>query len=208
MPDLTAGVGPDLTAGGGPDSTPGGATGLLGPRVIVAGTHSGVGKTTVATGIMAALARAGPGRRALQVAPAKVGPDFIDPGYHHLATGRPGRNLDVFMCGAPAIAPLAARAAAGADLLVVEGVMGLFDGVGSSSEASTAHVARLLEAPVILVVDVSAMSGSAAALVSGYDAHLRRESGQGLAGVVLNHLGSEGHEALVREALSGIGTWG
>ncbi|MBO0894587.1 MAG: cobyrinic acid a,c-diamide synthase, partial [Acidimicrobiales bacterium] len=83
----------------------------------MAGTHSGVGKTTVATGLMAALAR-----RGLTVAPAKVGPDFIDPGYHALATGRPGRNLDCFMCGPDAIAPLAARAAERADVLLIEGV--------------------------------------------------------------------------------------
>src|SRR5438105_6148500 len=101
----------------------------LGPRVVVAGTHSGVGKTTVATGLMAALRRAGH-----TVAAAKVGPDFIDPGYHALATGRPGRNLDAWMCGADAMAPLAARAAAGADILVVEGVMGLFDGSADPAE--------------------------------------------------------------------------
>src|SRR5438445_11916448 len=97
----------------------------LGPRLVVAGTHSGVGKTTVATGLMAALSR-----RGLVVAAAKVGPDFIDPGYHSLATGRPGRNLDAWMCGPDAIGPLAALAAEGADVLIVEGVMGLFDGAG------------------------------------------------------------------------------
>ncbi|MER3453012.1 MAG: cobyrinate a,c-diamide synthase, partial [Acidimicrobiia bacterium] len=93
------------------------------PRIVVAGTHSGVGKTTVATGIMAALAR-----RGQQVAPSKVGPDFIDPGYHALATGRPGRNLDAWICGPETIGPLAARAGANADICVIEGVMGLFDG--------------------------------------------------------------------------------
>jgi cobyrinic acid a,c-diamide synthase len=86
----------------------------LGPRLVVAGTHSGVGKTTVATGLIAALRRAGH-----RPAAAKVGPDFIDPGYHSLASGRPPRNLDPWLCGPDAIAPLAGRAAAGRDILVV-----------------------------------------------------------------------------------------
>ncbi|MGH9216213.1 MAG: cobyrinate a,c-diamide synthase, partial [Acidimicrobiales bacterium] len=92
-------------------------------RVVIAGVASGVGKTTVATGLVAALAA-----RGRSVATAKVGPDFIDPGYHSLASGKPPRNLDPWLCGPDAIAPLAARAAIGADLLVIEGVMGLFDG--------------------------------------------------------------------------------
>ncbi len=166
--------------------------------MVVAGTASGVGKTTVATGLMAAL-RA----RGLNVAAAKVGPDFIDPGYHALATGRPGRNLDAWMCGAKAVAPLAARATGDADVLVVEGVMGLFDGAAADgSTASTAHVATLLDAPVILVVDASSVSGSVAALVHGYatfDPHVR------VAGVVLNRVGSDGHEAMLREALAPLG---
>jgi len=161
----------------------------LGPRLVVAGTSSGVGKTTVATGLMAAL-RA----RGLAVGSAKVGPDFIDPGYHSLATGRPPRNLDSWICGEAVVPGLAGRAAAGADVLVVEGVMGLFDG-----PASTASVAALLEAPVVLVVDAAAMSGSVAAMVHGFatfDPAVR------VAGVVLNRVGSDGHEALVREAMS------
>ena len=172
--------------------------GVLGPRVVVAGTHSGVGKTTVATGLMAALRRRGD-----RVAPAKVGPDFIDPGYHALATGQPGRNLDAWICGEDRIAPLAEKAANGADVLVVEGGMGLFDGAAESGNpASTAHVARLLDAPVVLVVDTSAMSGSVAALVHGYatfDPAVR------IAGVVLNRVGSPAHEAMLREALEPIG---
>jgi len=106
----------------------------LGPRVVVAGTHSGVGKTTVATGLMAALRR-----RGQRVAPAKIGPDFIDPGYHALACGRPGRNLDAWMCGPELMGPLAARAAAGADLLIVEGVIGLFDGAADGTPSSIAR---------------------------------------------------------------------
>jgi cobyrinic acid a,c-diamide synthase len=163
--------------------------------VVVAGTASGVGKTTVATGLMAALRS-----RGSVVAAAKVGPDYIDPGYHSLATGRPGRNLDAWMCGPEAVAPLAALASDGADVLVVEGVMGLFDGAADDGwTASTAHVATLLDAPVILVVDAASMSGSVAALVHGYatfDARVR------VAGVILNRVGSDAHEAMLRQALA------
>lgn len=171
--------------------------GHLGPRVVIAGTSSGVGKTTVATGLMAALVR-----RGLAVSSAKVGPDFIDPGYHALATGRPSRNLDAWICGADAIAPLAGRAAAGGDVLVVEGVMGLFDGASDDGSASTAHVARLLDAPIILVVDGSSMSGSVAALVHGFttfDPSIR------VGAVILNRVASDRHETLLREALAPIG---
>jgi len=170
----------------------------------VAGTHSGVGKTTVATGIMAAL-RA----RGVRVGAAKVGPDYIDPGYHALATGRPGRNLDAWMCGAGLMAPLAARAGVGTDLLVIEGVMGLFDGAAAPPEADTgfdgpggfassAHIAHLLDAPVVLVVDASAMSDSVAAIVHGYATLDPRVH---LGGVMLNRVGSEGHERMLRDAL-------
>ncbi len=173
------------------------STTTLGPRIVIAGSHSGVGKTTVATGLMAAWRRAG--RR---VASAKVGPDFIDPGYHQLATGRVGRNLDSFLCGPDAVAPIAAKAASGAEVLVVEGVMGLFDGVGSTGEASTAEVAHLLDAPVVLVVDAASMSASVRALVDGYHHHLLANWGRPLAGVVLNRVGSDTHEALLNEALA------
>jgi cobyrinic acid a,c-diamide synthase len=169
----------------------------LGPRLVIAGTSSGVGKTTVATGLLAALRRHG-----TAVAGAKVGPDFIDPGYHALACGRPPRNLDAWMCGPDAVAPLAARAARGAEALVIEGVMGLFDGASDGTPSSTADVARLLDAPVVLVVDASAMSGSVAALVHGYatfDPAVR------LGGVVLNQVGSDGHELLLRQALEPLG---
>jgi len=178
------------------------APGTLGPRLAVAGTHSGVGKTTVATGIMAALAR-----RGLAVAPAKVGPDFIDPGYHAAATGRPPRNLDAWICGETSIGPLAVQAGAGSDILVIEGVMGLFDGAGADGTASTASVAVALAAPVVLVVDAAAMSGSVAAVVHGFRTFDRRVD---LAGVILNRVAGEGHEALLRAALepSGIAVLG
>src|SRR5258708_7759587 len=136
----------------------------LGPRIVISGTHSGVGKTTVATGLMAALVR-----RGRRVVSAKVGPDFIDPGYHSLATGRPGRSLDAWLSGEDNLASLAAAGTEGADLLIAEGVMGLFDGSAQPGcDGSTAAVARLLEAPVVLVVDASAMSGSVAAGGHGY----------------------------------------
>jgi cobyrinic acid a,c-diamide synthase len=170
---------------------------VLGPRLVVAGTHSGVGKTTVATGLLAALRQAGH-----HPAGAKVGPDFIDPGYHALASGRPPRNLDAWLCGAEVIPALAGRAAAGADVLVVEGVMGLFDGSADGTPSSTADVARMLDAPVVLVVDAGAMSASVAALVHGFATFDRSVR---LGGVVLNQVGSPAHEVQLREALAPLG---
>ncbi|MEM7143006.1 MAG: cobyrinate a,c-diamide synthase [Actinomycetota bacterium] len=168
----------------------------LGPRLVVAGTHSGVGKTTIATGLMTAMRAAGH-----RVAAAKVGPDFIDPGYHALATGRPPRNLDAWMSGIDLIAPLAGRAGSGADLTIIEGVMGLFDGANDGTPSSTADVAAALDAPVVLVVDGSSMSASVAALVRGYRDH-RPELR--LAGVILNRVSTERHRALLVEALESI----
>jgi cobyrinic acid a,c-diamide synthase len=190
-------------------------TTALGPRLVVAAPTSGAGKTTFTTGLLAALAAAG-----TRVAAAKVGPDFIDPGYHGLATGRPGRNLDAWISGPSAMAPLAARAGAGADVLVVEGVMGLFDGASWVPDelrvtpespdgteppgdvrvtfASTAHVAALLDAPVLLVLDATATSGSVAPLVHGFSTWAPEIR---LGGVVLNRVGSDTHEAMLRKAL-------
>ncbi|WP_329574573.1 cobyrinate a,c-diamide synthase [Streptomyces sp. NBC_01361] len=173
------------------------------PRLVIAAPSSGSGKTTVATGLMAAFAG-----RGLAVSPHKVGPDYIDPGYHALATGRAGRNLDAYMCGPELVAPLFAHGARGCDLAVVEGVMGLFDGASGQGElASTAHVAKLLRAPVVLVVDASSQARSVAALVHGFasfDPEVR------LAGVILNKVSSDRHEAILREALdeSGVPVFG
>ncbi|WUS96347.1 cobyrinate a,c-diamide synthase [Streptomyces sp. NBC_00708] len=168
------------------------------PRLVVAAPSSGSGKTTVATGLMAAFAA-----RGLAVSGHKVGPDYIDPGFHTLATGRPGRNLDAYMCGPELIAPLFAHGARGCGLAVVEGVMGLYDGASGLGElASTAHVAKLLRAPVVLVVDASSQSRSVAALVHGFaswDTEVR------IGGVILNKVGSDRHEALLREALEESG---
>jgi len=168
------------------------------PRVVIAATRSGDGKTTVATGIMAALRASG-----LRVSPHKAGPDYIDPGYHAAACGVPGRNLDPWLAGEDLIAPLLRHGAAGADVAVIEGVMGLFDGAsGRGDFASTAHVARLTGSPVILVVGAAGTSRSIAATVHGFatwDPAVR------LAGVVLNQVSSDRHETLLREALEPLG---
>lgn len=168
------------------------------PRLVIAAPSSGSGKTTVATGLMAAFAA-----RGLAVSPHKVGPDYIDPGYHALATGRVGRNLDAYLCGPELVGPLFAHGARGCDLAVVEGVMGMFDGAAGEGElASTAHVAKLLRAPVVLVVDASSQSRSVAALVHGFaswDPEVR------VGGVILNKVASDRHEALLREALDSAG---
>ncbi|MFF4797786.1 cobyrinate a,c-diamide synthase [Streptomyces sp. NPDC001351] len=168
------------------------------PRLVIAAPSSGSGKTTVATGLMAAFAA-----RGLAVSPHKVGPDYIDPGYHALATGRVGRNLDAYLCGPELVGPLFLHGARGCDIAVVEGVMGMFDGAAGEGElASTAHVAKLLGAPVVLVVDASSQSRSVAALVHGFaswDPEVR------VGGVILNKVASDRHEELLREALESAG---
>jgi cobyrinic acid a,c-diamide synthase len=167
-------------------------------RVVIAAPASGHGKTTVATGLLAAFAA-----RGLTVAPFKVGPDYIDPGYHALAAGRPGRNLDPVLVGEDLIGPLFAHGSQGADIAVIEGVMGLYDGrTGAGDTGSTAHVAGLLAAPVLLVVDAAAQGRSVAALVHGF----RSFGNVRLAGVILNRVGSDRHEALLREACEEVGT--
>jgi len=162
--------------------------------LLISGTGSGVGKTTVALGLMGAFARKG-----LKVAPFKAGPDFIDPGLHRLAAGRPSRNLDTWMMPWRALQGAFARGCAGADVAVVEGAMGLFDGARGRSQAGTsAHLARRLGLPVLLVVDARGMAGSAAAVVRGFatlDPKVR------LAGVVLNRVAGTSHLAHLREAI-------
>jgi cobyrinic acid a,c-diamide synthase len=168
------------------------------PRVVIAGTSSGAGKTTVACGLIGALRDGG-----LTVQGFKVGPDYIDPSYHALASGRPGRNLDAFLSGPDLIAPLVRHGARGADVAVIEGVMGLFDGASGRGElASTAHVAKLLRAPVLLVVDGSSMARSAAAIVHGFTTF---DPEVDVAGVVFNRVGSDHHEKLLREAIEARG---
>ena len=171
------------------------------PRLVVAAAASGQGKTTVAVGIMAALSR-----RGLSVAPVKVGPDYIDPGYHALATGRPGRNLDPWLQGEERLLPLLLhgfRSPAPADLAVVEGVMGLFDGrLGTDGWASTAHVAKATTSPVVLVVDISSAARTVAATVHGLRTF---DPAVTVAGVVLNKSGSPRHADEVRRSVEATG---
>ena len=168
------------------------------PRLVIGATRSGDGKTTVATGLMAAL-----GARGLRVSAHKAGPDYIDPSYHAAATGAPGRNLDVWLTGEELIAPLFGHGARGADVAIIEGVMGLFDGVaGRGDLASTAHVARLLDAPVVLVVSAAGTARSIAATVHGFATFDRRVR---VSAVVLNQVASARHEAIAREAITATG---
>ncbi|MER7299182.1 cobyrinate a,c-diamide synthase, partial [Nocardioides sp. NPDC127514] len=168
------------------------------PRLVVAAPSTGSGKTTIATGLMAALRASGS-----VVSGHKVGPDYIDPGYHALATGRPGRNLDPHLVGESRVVPLLLHGAAGADVAVIEGVMGLYDGrLGTDGFASTAHVAALTSSPVVLVLDVARMSRSAAAIAAGmaaFDPSVR------IGGVVLNRCSPGRNAEEIRRALEQVG---
>ena len=172
------------------------------PAVVLAAPASGSGKTTVATGLIGALRRAGH-----TVAPFKVGPDFIDPGYHALAAGRPGRNLDPVLVGESLIGPLYGHGANDADIAVIEGAMGLFDGrIGPAATTPavgcTAHVATLLGPPVILVVDARGQSQSIAALLHGFSTF---DPSTRVVGVILNRVGSARHEQVLRQACEQAG---
>lgn len=170
------------------------------PGLIVAAPASGAGKTTIATALMAAFAR-----RGLAVAPAKVGPDYIDPRFHEAATGRDSVNLDGWAMRPGLLDALAAARGTRADLVVVEGVMGLFDGApapGAVDDGSTAALARRTGWPVLLVVDAARQAGSVAALVHGFRSF---DAAVPLAGVVLNRVGGDRHAALLRRALEPVG---
>lgn len=167
---------------------------MLPPALVIAGTHSGVGKTTISIALMAALRRCG-----FSVQPFKVGPDFIDPTLHTRAAGRISRNLDGWMLGPAANLQSFAGFSSDADFTVVEGVMGLFDGRDALTEAgSTAEMAKLLGLPVLLVVDASAMARSAAALINGYESF---DQNLDVAGVIFNRVASAGHFAYLRESV-------
>jgi cobyrinic acid a,c-diamide synthase len=164
------------------------------PRLVIAGTASNVGKTTVTLALLAAFTAKG---RVVQA--FKAGPDFIDPGHHTAVTGRPSRNLDGWMLGRDVNREIFVRAAAGADLSLIEGMMGLFDGSSPISDlGSTAELAKQLEAPVLLVIDGSAMARSAAAIVEGF---VRFDPALAVAAVVFNRVNSDGHYRLLKEAV-------
>lgn len=166
------------------------------PRVVIAGVSSGAGKTTIVTGILAALAG-----RGLAVQSYKVGPDYIDPGFHRLASGKSAHNLDTWLVPPDCLAEIFASTAAGNDIAVIEGVMGLYDG-GRAGVSSTAAIAKMLNAPVVLVIDAKSMGESAAAIALGfkmYDPDVK------LAGVIINRLGSDTHRLMVCEALDKVG---
>ena len=164
------------------------------PRLVIAGTHSGVGKTTVTLALLAALQQ-----RGRRVQPFKVGPDFIDPGHHTALVGRRSRNLDGWMLGPDINRQIFLHAAAGADISVIEGMMGLFDGSSPTNEkGSTAEAAKLLECPVVLVIDGSAMARSAAAMAFGY---AKFDLALQVVGVIFNRVSGEGHYRLLKEAV-------
>lgn len=164
------------------------------PRVIIAGSHSSVGKTTISVGIIDALVK-----RGYRVQPFKVGPDDIDTSYHALAAGKPSRNLDGWMIPANGLIEIFRHGCKDADIAIIEGVMGLYDGLSGTDETgSTAQIAKTLRCPVILVVDAQKMSRTAAALVLGFknfDKDLQ------LSGVILNRVGSRKHADSCREAI-------
>ncbi|NLW23651.1 MAG: cobyrinate a,c-diamide synthase [Clostridia bacterium] len=165
------------------------------PRLVIAGTHSGVGKSIISIGIMQVLTK-----RGLTVQGFKVGPDYIDPSYHSYVTGRFSRNLDTFLLGEKGVKEIYRRQGKTADISIFEGAMGLFDGKdGKSGVGSTAEVAKILKAPVILVIDCSSQGRSVAAVVQGFaqfDPQVK------LKGVILNRVGSVNHEEILRDALS------
>jgi cobyrinic acid a,c-diamide synthase len=164
--------------------------------LLIAGTASGVGKTTVAAGLMAALSRK------YKVAPFKVGPDFIDPGHHTQICGRSSRNLDSYMMGEKGVLETFARASKGADFSIIEGVMGLFDGLDSTEIASSAHIAKILDVPVLLVINAHGASRSIAALVKGFSEF---DSKVRIQGIILNNTGSQRHIKLIMDSLQGAG---
>ncbi|MCR5756908.1 MAG: cobyrinate a,c-diamide synthase [Selenomonas sp.] len=166
------------------------------PRLVIAATQSGAGKTTIVTGLLAALRQ-----RGIKVQSFKAGPDYIDPGYHALASGRPAHNLDSWLTPKEILPEILTLGAENADIAIVEGVMGLYDG-GRNGISSTAEIAKIIDAPVLLVIDAKSMGASAAAIAQGFRDY---DKSVDLAGVILNRLGSDTHENMIRKAMAEIG---
>ncbi|MBR1728557.1 MAG: cobyrinate a,c-diamide synthase [Selenomonadaceae bacterium] len=165
------------------------------PRLVIAATQSGSGKTTITVGIIAALKA-----RGLKVQSYKIGPDYIDPGYHSLASDRLAHNLDSWLVNKETLKEIFIETSRDSDIAIIEGVMGLYDG-GKNGISSTAEIAKILDAPIILVIDVKSMGTSAAAIALGF-----REYDQeiNLAGVILNRVGSDNHKKIIEEALNDL----
>ncbi|MCC5911088.1 MAG: cobyrinate a,c-diamide synthase [Clostridiaceae bacterium] len=160
----------------------------------MAGTQSGVGKTTISLGIMGALKK-----RGLKVKPFKVGPDYIDPQFHRYVTDETSRNLDSYLLQEETLRTLFYKNAKAGDIAVVEGVMGLYDGLGTKKdEGSSAHIAKLLNLPVLLVINGGGMSSSAAAMVLGYKMY---DPDVNIKGIIINNVSGEGHYAILKEAI-------
>jgi cobyrinic acid a,c-diamide synthase len=164
--------------------------------LLIAGTGSGVGKTTIAMGLMAALSRK------VKVQPFKVGPDFIDPTHHTRICGRPSRNLDSFIMGEKGVIETFVRGSKGADFCIIEGVMGLFDGLDATEIASSAHIAKILKVPVILVINTAGVSRSIAAVVKGF---IEFDRNVNIMGIILNNIGSDRHVNLIKDSLTTAG---
>jgi cobyrinic acid a,c-diamide synthase len=162
-------------------------------KIVIAGSRSGVGKTTLALGLMAALKK-----RGLEVQPFKVGPDYIDPGFHTLICDRNSYNLDSYFLGAAGVRKTFSKMSQQADISIIEGVMGLFDGKGKDSVSSTAEIAKIIKAPVILVIDARKVAQSAAAVVYGYKNY---DQDLNLKGVIINNVSSAHHFKLLKEAI-------
>ena len=164
------------------------------PRFVLAGTQSGVGKTTISIGVMAALKK-----RGFEVQPFKVGPDYIDPAFHSFVTGNASRNLDGWMLEGAVVKKLFMKNASGKDISVIEGVMGLYDGFGiEKDQGSTAHISKIIHAPVILIINGNGMSASAAAQVLGYKVF---DPSVNIQGIIINNLSGEKHYELLKAAI-------
>ena len=163
------------------------------PRIVIGAVSSGCGKTTVVTGLLSALRQ-----QDISVQSYKIGPDYIDPGYHRLASGKPAHNMDTWLMSRETMVNTFIDTASQQDIAVIEGVMGLYDG-GSKGISSTAEIARLLDAPVVLVIDCKSMGASAAAIALGFQQY---DKAVRLAGVILNRLGSDNHQRMIEEAMA------